>query len=219
MPTKHTFVSPITDAGDPDIVGPDEWNDDHESELGIPSTGAIGFLPVAFMVNYSTAATTAATTTLAANGGAIAMVFVLVAPMQFDHFRFRCPDTSGAKSAEGRLYVDTGANSLNEVTGTDGTVSFTPSVASFRDLTASGAPVLLDPGAYWYVLRNTHASNSLGVATATVSNTAAYSCAQTKTLGSALGSSLDFVAATWTKQTFLVSVALRGRVFGDSSAF
>jgi hypothetical protein len=29
MPISHNFVAPIADEGDPDIVGPDEWNDDH----------------------------------------------------------------------------------------------------------------------------------------------------------------------------------------------
>jgi hypothetical protein len=29
MPIRHNFVSPLGDASDPDIVGPDEWNEDH----------------------------------------------------------------------------------------------------------------------------------------------------------------------------------------------
>lgn len=30
MPIKHNFTSQVADAGDPDEVGPDEWNDDHD---------------------------------------------------------------------------------------------------------------------------------------------------------------------------------------------
>ena len=29
----HLFSSPITDAGNPEIVGPDEWNDDHVIQM------------------------------------------------------------------------------------------------------------------------------------------------------------------------------------------
>ncbi len=42
--------------------------------------------------------------------------------------------------------------------------------------------------------------------------------AQTETVGSALGSSLDFVAASWARQTYTVWIALKGRVFGDTAA-
>lgn len=34
MAIKHNFVSPVADGGDPDLVGPNEWNDDHEIEDG-----------------------------------------------------------------------------------------------------------------------------------------------------------------------------------------
>lgn len=64
MSIKHAFTSPITDAGDPNLVGPDEWNDDHiydfsptldedsTDETGITSTsptadGLVGFTFVA----------------------------------------------------------------------------------------------------------------------------------------------------------------------------
>lgn len=38
MAFKHRFTSPITDASDPDIVGPDEWNDAHQED---PSRSAL----------------------------------------------------------------------------------------------------------------------------------------------------------------------------------
>lgn len=34
MPIKHDFISPITDENDPDLVGPDEWNDAHVIDSG-----------------------------------------------------------------------------------------------------------------------------------------------------------------------------------------
>jgi hypothetical protein len=42
---------------------------------------------------------------------------------------------------------------------------------------------------------------------------------QTKTLGSSLGSTLDFVAATWVKVTAIYAVRLVGNVFGQTSSF
>lgn len=36
----HTFVSPVTDAGDPDLVGPDEWNSTHDVTLTAADVGA-----------------------------------------------------------------------------------------------------------------------------------------------------------------------------------
>lgn len=43
MPITHVFVSPVADAGDPNEVGPNEWNDDHTlptaAEIGASPTG------------------------------------------------------------------------------------------------------------------------------------------------------------------------------------
>ncbi|HVP57598.1 MAG TPA: hypothetical protein VMU02_05835, partial [bacterium] len=82
----------------------------------------------------------------------------------------------------------------------------------------AASPTYLAPGTYWLVLRNTHASNTFGLGTA-AAGTLASNTAQEKTLGSALGSTLDFVAASWTKKTFLAGVRLNGLVFGGASAF
>jgi hypothetical protein len=46
MQITHPFVSPVSDAGDPTIVGPDEWNDDHvlvalTSDPGSPVQGQV----------------------------------------------------------------------------------------------------------------------------------------------------------------------------------
>lgn len=39
----HTFVSPVADAGDPDIVGPNEWNDAHQvTGLGTAAEANVG---------------------------------------------------------------------------------------------------------------------------------------------------------------------------------
>lgn len=47
MPITHPFVSTVTDAGDPDEVGPDEWNDEHSlpdmDELAVGLTRTVVF--------------------------------------------------------------------------------------------------------------------------------------------------------------------------------
>ncbi len=120
---------------------------------------------------------------------------------------------------EWRLYKDSSANTLNEVVNANGTDSFTASVASNRDSTCSTPPTL-EPGTYWLVIRNTHASNTWGIAYAIAGTSDLdLNTHQVKTLGSALGSTLDFVAATWTKSQNYPSAALLGRVFGQAVSF
>lgn len=45
MPITHVFVSPVADAGDPNEVGPNEWNDSHTlptpAEIGASPTGHV----------------------------------------------------------------------------------------------------------------------------------------------------------------------------------
>lgn len=40
MPFKHRFTSAVVDANDPDVVGPDEWNDSHQED---PRRGSLVF--------------------------------------------------------------------------------------------------------------------------------------------------------------------------------
>lgn len=62
----HTFVSPVADAGDPDIVGPNEWNDAHQvTGLGTAAEANVG--------DFATAAQ-GATADTAVQPGDLAMV-------------------------------------------------------------------------------------------------------------------------------------------------
>ncbi len=40
MTLKHTFVSPVTDLGNPNEVGPDEWNDNHYLSGNVPASNS-----------------------------------------------------------------------------------------------------------------------------------------------------------------------------------
>src|SRR6476646_3331309 len=75
----------------------------------------------------------------------------------------------------------------------------------------SSAP---DLAVYWLVIRNTSASVAAGIGSTAAGTYVLTNTGQTKTLGSALGSTLDFVAATWTKNTGYIAAALNGWVFG-----
>jgi hypothetical protein len=161
--------------------------------------------------------------TLAANGGSVAFPIWIPSKMKADSITVRTLDTTLARSLEVRLYqqvnnVPVTDNTLTAITGSDGSISYTASAAANRTMTFSGSPLTLQPGLYWCVVRNTHATNTLSIGTI-AAGTLSGDHGQTKTLGSALGSTLDFVAATWTRITGLVGARITGIVFGEASAF
>jgi len=77
-----------------------------------------------------------------------------------------------------------GSSTLDEVPGANGPESFTPGAASSRTVIVTGAPVLHAPGAYWLVVRNTHATSSFGLGGALAGGMALNIC-QLKTLSPA----------------------------------
>lgn len=189
------------------------------------AVSSVGWVPYVFMPNFVSTAALTTSVALAAAGGSIAIPFYVPGHMLFQRMLIRQRDTTLLRTAEARLYVQRlnngngGENTLDFVTGTDGTLSFTAAAVSTQQIAASAAPVYLAPGVYWYVLRNTHATNAFNIATTAVSAELANNVAQTKTLGSGLGSTLDFVAATWAKTTYMVAIRLDGRVFGQTTQF
>jgi hypothetical protein len=159
------------------------------------------------------------TQALPANGGSIAIAMNLTARLDFDEVWIRNGDTGSLRTAEYRLYYDDGTANAVFVTGTDGTYSFTPSGSpSDRSSTnMSGSPVAISPGVYWLVIRNTHASNTFGVQYSNVGSTYwnTRNGSYDKTLGSALGSTLDF-STGWSGQARSYSVRMTGRLFNNS---
>lgn len=194
---------------------------DGQRELSAP----VGWMPFALPLGAAggdLANQNSAPGVLAASGGALAIPVMLTGHMLLKSVTVTNSDASLTRTAEWRLYRqalnngNSSENTLDEVANANGTWSFTAAGAALRTSAAS-ATVYLPPGLYWLVIRNTHASNTFIVnwtATGHVINKA-----QTKTLGSALGSTLDFVAATWTKQTPVFAASLDGAVFGQTTAF
>lgn len=186
------------------------------------SASEVGYAPYAFPLGFGLSANDTFTTAsnLAAAGGAIYSPIVVTTTMLLQACKFRSTDTGTARSWEWRLYQDTGSTTLPEVAGANGSESFTPSAASTRTAAATGAPVTLTPGVYWVVLRNTHATNTLGVAysgTLPVSNPIQASGQVVTSTISALGSTFDASVAT-TSFPRLFGIVLTGRAFGEGSS-
>lgn len=183
----------------------------------------VGFAPYAYPIGAGPTNTATVARNLAAvsagNGGAIAIPIVVTSHMLFARVGVWNTDIANARSAEWRLYEDRldNSNSLNEIAGANGTWSFTPSAASFRSSPAAVNPTYIAPGLYWLVIRNTSSTQTFGVGEQ-AAGTLAHNTCQTKSIP-ALGSTLDFIAATWTKQTSLPGVILEGKVFADSTVF
>lgn len=183
----------------------------------------MGYMPYAYPVGGGPTQTATTALAIAANGGAIAIPVVLEGHMLLESVTFRNTDTATARGpAEFALYEDRldNANALAIVTGAVGSLAtWTPGAASNRTINVTSAPAYLPPGSYWLLLKNNHASNTMGLGV-TAAGTMATSTAQTKTLTtSAFGSTLDLVAATWTKIATVPGVKLNGRVFGQTTAF
>lgn len=197
---------------------------DHTGLTGV--SGALGRQAHAFPLGLSTAIDVAASTlTLAAvsggNGGALAQWIPVLAPMYLDSYQIRQQSTASARTAEARLYQDNGDTTLDFVTGTDATWSFTPSSAGRQTSSAvSGAPVLLTPGWYLLVIRNTSASQTFqigGAAIATAFVGQNMSANLTTASVAALGSTFDPTGLT--KDNRLYGAILLGRVMGQGAAW
>jgi hypothetical protein len=158
------------------------------------------------------------TLSLPANGGSVMVLIEVKAPMILQSCLMENRDTSGARSWEWRLYVDDNTSvTLSEIPGANGSESFTPVAATTRTAAATGAPITLSPGIYFLVIRNTHATNTFAAGATAFSNTMGNNWEKTKTLGSALGSTLD-VDTGWTGSiSQSPGTLLAGRILGKST--
>ena len=194
-----------------------EWHD------GVRERGLspVGFQPYAYPVGAGPNLVTTTAQALAAAGGSLAVPVVLEGHMLVNSVSFWNTDAATARGpVEVDLYEDRANNAaaLNLV-ASGALAAFTPTAAALRTVPIAGAPVYLPPGLYWLVLKNNNAAATLGLGSA-AGGTMAQTTGQTKALGAAaLGATLDFVAATWAKVTYLPGVRLNGQVFGQAAAF
>jgi hypothetical protein len=178
--------------------------------------GAIGYQTYATQVGFQAASSYTTAITLPINGGSIAVPVIVVGNMKLIGISYGNRDTANAHTLEWRLYTDPNASPSNEVSGANGTFSFTPSAASVEASTCA-TPVSLAPGVYWIVLRNTNATVTAGVGSA-AGGSFTPNAAATKTLGSALGATLD-LATSWAKTTSIVAIRLNGAIQGAASSY
>lgn len=147
------------------------------------------------------------------NAGAAYTPIVLTAPMFLKAYRLRSNDTASLRTAEARLYVSRLDNSAtcDFVTGTDATWSFTPGAASNQASSdVSGAPVLLAPGLYFLVLRNTSSSQTFALASSAAGTLAATSSRNITTASvAALGTTINLVT-TWTGSSLVLAISMQG---------
>ena len=184
----------------------------------------IGWMPYAYPVGVGPTNLTATSLSLPAAGGCVACPVVMESGMLLQSVKVRNLDTATARTWNWYLYEqylnngNAGENSLTRVAYGGSAETWTPSAASNRSIDANSAPVYLPPGIYWLVIQNLHATSTFSLGT-TAAGTMALNAAQTKTIAGALGSTLDLVAATWTKTAGVPGARLNGRVFGQTAEF
>ncbi len=184
--------------------------------------------PVGGSWNTWTAAigTTSVTLSTSGNSSIILPMFVPTHMLLEDLIIWNS-DASGAHAFEWRLYRNklnngnSGENTVDAVTGANGTFSYTPSAADTRTSTAATPGTYLAPGVYFLVLRNTSGSVSVNITAAAAGVTGAPATHRVKNLGSALGTTLDIVtsATAGSSQQRMPAVALRGLVAGMPAVY
>lgn len=179
----------------------------------------IGKIHRALPFNFSSSVALATEDALPAAGGSVAVAIAVIAPMSLQDVVVRNTNAASARTWGWDLYKDIGTDTLTRVAASSANETFTPGAASNRIITASGAPVSLEPGLYWVVIQNRHATNTFGLAFTAAASGFGPNANQTKTTTNPNGAGLDFVAATWTKNGNVYGVVLRGRVFGQATAF
>lgn len=186
------------------------------------ANAVVGRAPYSYPIGGSPTQTTTTANNLAAAGGTLATPIFVAANISLESISFWNTDAATLRGpVEFALYTgDNSSNSVSLVASAVGTLAtFTPTVAALRTIALTTPPVALSPGVYWLLLKNNHATVTLGVGVS-AAGTMAQNVAQTKTLTtSAFGSTLDMVAATWTKISTVPGVRLNGRVFAQASAF
>lgn len=179
---------------------------------------AVGRVPYAYALEMPEQAAFTTVRTLAAAGGATLFPVVIPDWMFVQSLTIHTLNVASARSWEWRLYAepDAGSATANEVAGINGSDSFTPGAATNRTSNAT-TPALVAPGAYWVVLRCTHATNSLNIGTQ-ATGVLSTNHSRIKAGLAALGATLD-ISTGWTTSTVWVAGRLNGRVAGEGAAF
>lgn len=194
---------------------------------------AQGWMPYATHLSYVPNANyDAATISVSSGGGAnlptLVMPVMIAAPILIEDVILRVASTGVAYSWGWDIYVqdvndgNTAENTLRKLVASNGEGTGTLGGAGNENLTLAplGGPQALGPGLYWLAVRNSHASQTLGIKSV-AAGSGTFGPTTYKFLGIALGANqtLDFVGGGWVSQTSVPGVRIRGRVFGQTTAF
>lgn len=180
----------------------------------------VGFMPYAYPVGGGPSIGSASSRNNGSGLG-IAVPFVLEASMLLESVSFWNSDTTLARNADAAIYLDTLDNtaSLPLYSSAFTAWSATAAAAGVRDIPVTSPPLYLAPGQYWVMVRNIHASNGLGVGETLAGTLATGSYIQATYGTSAWASTLDLTTGSPVKPSGYPHVILKGRVFGQSTAF
>lgn len=202
-----------------------------QRQRAVPSS-FMGWLPYAYPIPYVTnpnfEGVDGISHTLAANGDSFALPVFLSANLLLHDVMFRTATLSTAYEWGWDLYKQdtndglTAENTLRRVLQSNGnSTGTTPGAASNLTHTPAGGATPLEPGLYWLVIQNRHATNTLTMRAIQNLSTLDNGLAlwKRKPTTNPNGATLDFVAATWNSVVSYPAVKLRGRVFGQATVY
>jgi hypothetical protein len=221
--TLQASLATVDDSGGINIPTGQTYNIDGSPHTHAGS-GPVGWSPFVahYAYNHNATINTNITTLAVVSGGvggAIASPIWVPTYAKLDTLTIRNNDSSATRTAEFRLYLDSGndSNTLNEVPNSAGTFSFTGTGSANKSAAFTSAPVTVAPGLYWLVIRNTSEAQTF-LLQAQSTGTMLINGYQLKSLP-ALGSTLDFVASTWTKSNNILAAVISCRIFGQTTAY
>lgn len=178
----------------------------------------VGRAAMAASWGFSDALTFATDQLLAANGVAAASYIKISCPMYLEGYAHYGGDSAGARSQEAALYVDYGGPVCYQISDSIAAWSYTASSTIVRRASLTNqTPIYLDPGAYWLVIRNTHATSAFNLRRTSAPTLLPNQSRFTSGTISALGATLNLDAAAWNNQPSIFALWAEGRVLGRST--
>lgn len=174
-------------------------------------------IPYLYPIGLGADSAVTTTITLPANGGSIAVPFLVTGMMDVLAVQVRTLDTSGTHTLEMVLYADGGEDGpAGRMQGSFNSFSYTATAAANRAGVLSPA-VRIGPGVgcYWLVIRNASAVPTLLAGPAAAA--AGVNVAATATIASTL-SEASITSAAWTATATCPLARLNGAVFAMGGA-
>lgn len=198
---------------------------DNTGAFTVPGTiagaASLGLAPYAYPIGFVPTTVVTNNAALGAGGGSRAAAIFVGSPMYLDGVWTRNLDTATARSWRWDLYYQASAASatLTRIATSNGSGTFTPTVASNRYLAASGAPVFLQVGLYWLVIQNDHATSTFSQGVVVAGSMSLDIAVSNLALTGTNGATIDLTSGSWSKVPSILACALYGRVFNESAAF